>query len=319
MSKNFLGHTRFSLYEPGSSSWRLTRKSQNSADAHDSYRSVLFSENRLGPRAEIFFNISLPILDQAANDVNLVHVVSYSEELPVKYRKMLKNAAQQYSWLKLDLRTSANRAGMDLTNFGAQQFGRGEIFGLYRLDDDDLLAPSFFYQCSQYLRSPFVGMVVSLPKGVQAFYHQGVFYGPRIENRPKIALGLLKICETKTDGTVKMPRPIAHPRTDERNPVILDARQISYVHTMHLSQDSGVDKPSDDLGKRYRNYNQLPKAGKLDIGQIPSVNFNPEDFPVSTKYAAMKTHFNQASLKALLTGAVRIVKRKIWLLVHSIH
>ncbi|MDK6814000.1 glycosyltransferase [Corynebacterium sp. UMB6689] len=314
MSYNFLGHTRFSLYEPNSSSWRMTRQKRDDGSGRDPYREALFDEHRLRQRAHIFFEISLPILDQAAKEVNLVHVVSYSDELPSKYKAMLEEASERYSWIKLDLRTSTNRKGLNLIDYGAKAFGKNVVYGVYRLDDDDILAPTYFEQCSKYLKSDFAGMVVSLAKGIQAFYSDGEFFGPRIENRPKIALGLLKVCKTDSRGRVLQPKPIAHPRTDEKNPVILDARQISYVHTMHLSQDSGVDKPSDDLGKRYRNYRQLPEASVADVSVFPTIQFNLEDFPISRSEAVIRTHLNHTSLINLMKDASRVLKRRVWLL-----
>lgn len=316
MSYNFIGNTRFSLYEPNSSSWRATRQNKSRGGNGESYRASLFDESRLEQRAHIFFDISLPILDSASKDVNLVHVVSYSEELPAKYKRQLERAASEFPWLKLDLRTSQNRKGLSLVKYGAEVFGDGEVFGVYRLDDDDILAPTFFRQCSQYLKPEFGGMVVTLAKGIQAFYSDGRFYGPRIEYRPKIALGLLKICVTDPKGRVVQPKPVAHPRTDEKNPVILDAREVSYVHTMHLSQDSGVDKPSDDLGKRYRNYRQLPKASVADVSVFSALNFELEDFPISRSQAAVRAHLNQTSLTGLAKDANRVIRRRLWLIRH---
>lgn len=314
MSYNFLGHTRFSLYEPNSSSWRMTRQKREDGSGRDPYREALFDEHRLRQRAHIFLEISLPILEQAAKEVNLVHVVSYSDELPSKYKAMLREASEKYSWIKLDLRTSTNRKGLNLIDYGAKAFGKNAVYGVYRLDDDDILAPSYFDQCSRYLKPEFAGMVVSLAKGIQAFYSEGKFFGPRIENRPKIALGLLKVCKTDSRGRVLQPKPIAHPRTDEKNPVILDARQISYVHTMHLTQDSGVDKPSDDLGKRYRNYRQLPVAGDAAVSEFQSISFEMEDFPISHSAAVVRTHLNRAALAGLGKDVSRVIRRRIWLI-----
>ena len=85
---------------------------------------------------------------------------------------------------------------------------------------------------------------------------------------------------------------------------------------MHLSQDSGVDKPSDDLGKRYRNYRQLPKASAADISVFPALNFELDDFPISRSQAAVRTHFNQTSLTGLAKDVNRVVRRRLWLIWH---
>jgi hypothetical protein len=250
-----------------------------SPDSVDQYRNELFGEERLSNRSRIFFNHTLPLLDRARGNHQLLHVVSYSAELPRKYRRLLKDAAKSYKWLVLDKRTRTNRKGTSLNTFVKRYFEPGSIYGSYRLDDDDVLAPTYFDQVASYLERPFANMVVSLGLGVQAFFHEGEFVNPRMEHRPKIAIGLMKICEYTYDGRFLAPQNIAHTRTDLVNAMILDSRQVSFLHSMHLTQDTHIDKPSGDFEKRLRNHMRLPEvAPETDLASVfPGVKFVTDD------------------------------------------
>ena len=260
----FIGHTRFSLFAPESPSWRLSRESQKSSSL-EAYKKALFDERRLSARADIFLNSTLPILDIARRQHKLIHVVSYSSELPDKYRTRLEEAAAQYSWLELDPRESGASDGLSSHKFVRRNFKKGTHYGLYRLDDDDILSSRYFDQAARYLSEPFQGMVLSLARGIQAFYRDGEFLCPRIEHRPKIALGLMGICQYTESGEIIEPRSGSHTKTDLVNPVLLDSSEISYVHTMHASQDSGIAKPDDDFQRRLYNY---LRQDSLDTGSV---------------------------------------------------
>lgn len=290
MKSYFVGHTRFSLFEPDSASWRLSRSLGKVNRA--AYSKALFEEQRLESRARIFFDLSLPILNKAQKDMNFFHVVSYSEELPEKYQKKLENAQRIYSWLYLDRRTPSNRKGLSLKDFIIEMVPPNSIVGLFRLDDDDLLSLDYFEQAERYLAQPFVGMNVSLGLGIQAIYEEGTFKGPRLEHRPKIAIGLLKVCWLKNDQTIEMPFNVAHPRSDRKNPVVVDSRNIAFVHSMHLGQDSGVEKPSNDLSLRYRNYINLPKIDPQYQNYrkiFPGVHFEDESINLASPHNIAKS------------------------------
>ena len=76
----FVGQTRFSLFQPGSSAWKAS--SSDSALNEESYRDYLYSEERMESRINIFLEHSIPTIAQAAKYHRIRHIVSFSESLP---------------------------------------------------------------------------------------------------------------------------------------------------------------------------------------------------------------------------------------------
>lgn len=252
----FLGHTRFSLYEPDSPSWRLSRSDLGQDKIE--YEKALFSETRLRERTRVFFEHTLPTLDIAAQGYRYVHIVSYSENLPSQYKKLLQLAVHKYPWLQLDERKMDSRSPARPTDFLKGHLRNGELYATFRLDDDDILATNFFKRAESFVREENVGCVVSFGLGVQAYLQEGNFFAPRMEHRPKIAIGLLSIGRRSEKGKIYKPRAVAHTKSDLVNVVILDSREIGFIHTMHGSQDSAIDKQDGDFARRFRNYLNLP-------------------------------------------------------------
>lgn len=270
---NFLGHTRFSLLEPNSPSWRLSREVGKSN--REEYATKLFSESRLASRSHIFLNYTLPIIDMAASHHNIIHIVSYPSELPTKYKRMLLDASERFTWLYLDECTSAKNRGRYLDRIAKEHFAVDSIYSEYRLDDDDVLSSTFFDQLSPYVRDVHVGSMVSLGLGVQSFYDKGTFLKPRLEHRPKIAIGLARICRVDANE-ITGPTRVSHTRSDRVCTVVLDSRSVAYIHTLHLNQDSGIQKPNGDLARRIRNYLRLPLVpDDFDLDKLfPGVPFD---------------------------------------------
>lgn len=301
----FLGHTRFSLFEPESSSWRLSRAI--GASDTDKYLEELYSHERLNDRAQIFIEYALPLLEKARKGNHLVHVVSYSEELPEEYQLKLEEASRRYDWLVLDKRTAKRRKGKSLEKWALENFPTGAVYAEYRLDDDDLLAVDFFNSLGKYCNENFVGFIVSHGYGVQAFHQNGVFREPRIEHRPKIAIGLARICRINESGKVDGPKRTAHTNSDRVAPVVLDSSRIMFLHSFHLSQDSGVDKPDGDLGNRLRNYLNLPSV--VDSASLaspfPGVPIGGKLDGVERARALAKAHSSVESLRGVFLKLLR--------------
>lgn len=315
---HFIGHTRFSLLAPDSPSWRLSRETKKASSFED-YKNALFDERRLTARADIFLNNTLPILDIARRQHELIHVVSYSNELPDEYRSRLEEAAAQYCWLKLDPRDDGASEGLSSHKLVRQNFKKGTHYGFYRLDDDDILSSSYFDQASRYLKEPFQGMVLSLARGVQAFYKNGEFLSPRIEHRPKIALGLMGVCYYTDSGKIVEPKSISHTKTDLANPVILDSSEISYVHTMHATQDSGIAKPDDDFERRLYNYLRQESLGAVSVKLeelFPSVAFTEATAEQITSLIKPQSGRRRDLVRNTATSLVTQLKRKWWSRIH---
>ncbi|MCG7292284.1 putative rhamnosyl transferase [Corynebacterium afermentans] len=307
MDSAFLGHTRFSLYDPTSPSWRLSR--QAGKQNRRSYERELYSPSRMRNRMAIFFDHSLPILENASGNHKIFHVVSYSQELPDSYAVHLRNAADRFPWLHLDRRTPENRKGLSLDDFARKSFSHGDIYAEFRLDDDDVLASTYFDALSEYVAPHFVGKYVSLGLGIQAYFDGSNFHEPRLEHRPKIAIGLARICTLDSGGRLIGPPRAPHTQSDRRAPVIVDSRAVQFLHTLHLDQDSGVDKPEGDLGNRFRNYLRQPKPdGELKESLFPGIRFREWDDSDQLR-AVLGAHANFSSVWSLAQKARQYFKR----------
>jgi len=265
----------------------------------EAYLAKLYSPARMDRRVEIFFDYTLPIIEQGSHNHSLVHVLSFSEELPPPYLRHLESAAEKYSWLHLDKRTAKNRKGTSIDSWAKRSFEAGDIYAEYRLDDDDLLATSYYDTVAEYLTPENVGKYVSLGLGIQAFYDDGAFREPRVEHRPKIAIGLARVCAITEDKKIDGPRRVAHTQVDRHAPVIVDSQQIQFLHSIHFDQDSGVDKPDGDLGNRFRNYLNQPKPDSIPAGAFPNVPFEKIEEPEQIKML-IGAHANLRTARATL-------------------
>jgi hypothetical protein len=262
----YIGHTRFSLLIPESPAWFASNGSRFSNLGE--YRDYLYSDERLSIRSDIFFNISLPQLRLASEGHEFRHVISYSDSLPIEYREQLAAAADEYEFLVLDchgergLRRPVNSIAKEMFAGGGNK--RGLTFGMFRLDDDDILAADFFSQMDQYVSDEHVGMQVSLGAGVTALYEGGKLYNPRHAHHPMIAIGLLNVCRFDADGQLIAPSEASHNRSDRTNPVILDSRKTSYVWLRHLEQDTTLRQASTDprevLEATLKDMDHFPRA-----------------------------------------------------------
>lgn len=248
----FIGQTRFSLYNPNTSAWKASNGSRFKNERE--YRKYLFSDERLGMRAEIFFDMSLPLLAEASRGFDVRHLISYSDYLPRKYQRMLQDAAKSHDFLILDKQKTKVPAqtvesvarGILL---GTNTNDPHQSFGSYRLDDDDLLPVDFFQRNEPYIRPENVGSIVSFGTGLTAIYMDGKFYNARRCYSPMVAIGLMGINKFADDGTLVSPVPIGHNRSDRANPVILDSREIGYMWTRHVEQDSTLGSATIDNDK----------------------------------------------------------------------
>jgi hypothetical protein len=245
----FLGITRFSVLSPGSSEWQI------SSIDRSKYENVLFSDERLSIRSKIFFDISLPILATASNNFGYIHVVQYSSNLPERYREKLFEAASQYSFLRV-LEVDSIDVHSKIYEGILLDFvkGRGEIdrflFGVFNLDDDDLLSINYFRNSEKYLESNNVGRYLSFGEGFVCVNYSDKrgFSNFRKSYLPKINIGLMKLCEyNKVDGFV-FPPSADHMQVDRFAPLILDSREPAYLWIKSVFQDTntknlGLDAP----------------------------------------------------------------------------
>lgn len=254
----FIGTTRFSLFTPNSQSFRATATGRFSSE--EEYREYLFSDERIGVRADIFLNRLLPLLDVASKHHELRHVLQYSIYLPDKYKQRLNEAVDRYSWLVLDEHDEHGNGQVNSFELGKQLVDGEGVFGHYRVDDDDLLSVNYFDRMSVFVHSPFVGMVISFPKGVTGVWNGAGYENIRETYSPMNSYGLMSVCEVTADGSLIKPVETSHNRADRENVVILDAREISYFWTRHSGQDTTADlNPEDAAGQLINEMNRYPR------------------------------------------------------------
>lgn len=266
----FIGQTRFSLFNPKSSSWRATNGRFSTPEEYEAY---LYSDERLTVRCRIFLEQSLPQLEAAAKGYDLLHVVSYSGNMPRKFQRLLEEAAARYPFLVLDCHSDERRP-TDLDALAREHVGAGGVYGTYRLDDDDLLTVDYFDQVAPYLRPENAGMQVSLASGFTALYRDGQYSNFRETYWPMLAIGLLSVCRVEADGSVVKPAHAPHHLSDRTNPVILDSRKPSYLWVRHLDQDTAMDFGADEaLSKVMSSMARYPAAPyDTDIAAVfPSI------------------------------------------------
>lgn len=246
----FIGHTRFSVHQYGSGFFNATRDASRGAGfSEDEYTAWLYDDERLAPRTEIFTQISLPQLAQAAKKYKVAHFVSYSPDLPEKHRSELEQAARKYDFLHLNETTKAVSANptLGLIKRGlALHDHTGGVFGIYRLDDDDVLSVHYFDHMAPYVTGSHAGWWVSLGLGFSAIRTtQGEFVYARQMYYPKSAFGPMVIAEAAPGGKINHIGAPKHTALDKYSPTVLDSRDPAYFHIRHASQDSTVTGDSE--------------------------------------------------------------------------
>jgi hypothetical protein len=260
--------TRFSLFRPESPAWRASNGT--AFNSPDEYREYLFSPARLDLRTEIFVSEGLPQLAAAIGDHHVHRVVRYSAELPGSYQAALKDAASQYPFLVLEEHGGASlpptRAHL-IRTLVPQYDSESSLFGLIRLDDDDLLPVGFFDRAEEHVSSEHVRWVLSFPLGITAIRLAGRYYDLRESYSPMIAAGLVKICSLEPDGSILQPNETSHNKADRSNPVILDARSPGYFWSRHPHQDTQLGK-SETLSETFmalrRSMTRFPPIDDAD-------------------------------------------------------
>lgn len=256
----FIGHTRFSLFNPNSPSWRASNNSR--FKTVDEYKAHLYSDERLDIRCEIFLNHSMPQLALAAEKVRLRHVVSYSESLPQKYKDILQAAVERFPFLIMEERAHG-RPFLDKDDLARELALPGEAFGVYRLDDDDLLPVDYFAQVAPYVTPSNAGFQVTLPIGASALYSDGEYRNIRKPYYSMLAIGLLDVCRLELDGSVTKPKNAPHHLSDRTNPVVADGRGIGWMWLRHASQDTSLDHGGSDnpdtMAKVLSQMNKYPE------------------------------------------------------------
>lgn len=265
-----IGHTRFSLFSPDFEGWKASNGSVYRNQ--EEYKTALFDDSRLEPRAELFLNYTIPILLDAPKNIIYRHVISYSPELPHKYRVMLNELASKHPEIVLDEQID-RVPSISFEEVALRELDKSDSFAVFRLDDDDVLARNFFTQLENYVRPEFVNMKISFGLGCTAIYDSGQIRMVRSNHQPMIAIGLASICGWTPEGGLIEPPTTAHNKSDRYCPLIVDSRKPTYLWLRHIGQDTNVgdSASTESIQPLVRLVSNKPRLG-------PDVNVS-ELFP----------------------------------------
>lgn len=245
MSTLFIGYTRFSVHQYESGSFKATSTAGGFSETE--YTEWLYDSDRLDTRTAIFVDDSLPQLAQASQKCDLVHIVAISPSLPEKYKATLQEARSRYPFLRIHetkQRAAPSHPNLPLVKTMLTKRGlAGQVFGMYRLDDDDLLPIDYFERMIPYVTGEHVGYRVSLPQGIGAIRAQNGYVLPWTFYEAKSSAGFLSVHRFSPDGQkifgLEARHHVkGHHKADRNFPVILDGRQPGFFRVRHQTQDS---------------------------------------------------------------------------------
>lgn len=270
MKPTFFGQTRYSLYIPDSGAWRASSAGgQGTGD----YRDYLYAPERLDFRDKIFTQLTVPALADAAEKHDVWHIVSYSESLPEKYVESLKRTAEKFPFLVLQELPDGVGDWGPSERIIKERMAPG-VFGRYRLDDDDVLSKHYFDVVERFVKPEYLGMVVSLPRGIEAIYSSGHYFNFREAHVPMNSMGMLYVSELDEAGKIRAPRAGAHDKADRLAPVVMDAREIGYLRTNHGGQDNLLRHQAAVVSNRLvSNMDKFPALPTTDLirDNFPSI------------------------------------------------
>lgn len=263
----FYGVTRYSLYSPGSHSWKTSKN--GAFKTQEEYSEYLFSEKRLNLRADIFINKALPSLAMMAKEFDYEHFVLYSALLPERHKELLLLAANEYPFLKtVEWNEVVRGTGMeevvplieaDLATKCTPD-GDSEPVIWFRLDDDDVLATDYLSHLEKYRTLNNVGMAISFGLGLTGYKTDRHLVSLREIYHPKSAQGMAFVSEfdPKT-GRLSITKPGPHHGIDKVMPTIVDSREHMFFQVRHGDQDSTLNEtPYERIAASLSRLDKLP-------------------------------------------------------------
>lgn len=305
----FFGITRYSLFSPGSGSWKTSRSGVFKTE--DDYKEYLFSDTRLAAREQMFLQRSVPVLSRMAERHDYRHFILFSDTLPEPYKQNLMNACEEHPFLvPVEWSKPVSGAGIDevVPQMEAILQERYEsVDGLqpvlwFRLDDDDVMAADYMDRLEPYRRLEFVDKAVSFGLGLTAFSTGTELVNLREYYYPKIALGLAYVVLYNAhEGTVRAPAAGPHTSVDRDMPTILDSRQPMFFQVRHADQDSTLSETANE--RIADSVARLEKLRPMDAGQL-----SPERWPTLAPVLAAG---EQAGTRHLISPETRMAPFKL--------
>lgn len=267
----FVATTRFSLIIPKSGAWNISKSTSDI----DEYKKILYEEKRLNFRINFIKNISLPLLEEASEGYDFLHIIEYSESLPEKYKSILKQLERRYDFLRLNVYDDNGSPESSTNEIITNHFKLKAVYsdiwiGQFRLDDDDCVSLDYFKIMSQYLNPCYETFYVSLGRGIVGIHDENYNFLSCAEMyKPKINIGFMNIGRY-SHGNKKIyftTKVTSHMVMDQVNRVILDSREIAFYWSRHQYQDTRLNKTGKQID---RVMNQLKELPPLEIEFVNS-------------------------------------------------
>jgi hypothetical protein len=278
----FYGVTRYSLFSPGSPSWKTSRNGVFKTP--EDYMAYLFSEKRLKLRAELFLGKSVPVLAVMAEQYDYKHFVLYSGLLPAPHKELLFDAAAKYPFLiPVELNDMVRGTGLeevmplieeDLAGKCSADDGVQPVVW-FRLDDDDILAADYLTCLEPYRTLNHLGMVISFGLGLTAYRGGHELINLREYHHPKSAQGMAFVAGfDPATGRLGFTAPGPHTDVDRVMPTILDSREHMYFQIRHGDQDSSLKASlSARVATSLARLDRMPaiRAAEISAAKWPTV------------------------------------------------
>jgi hypothetical protein len=278
----FYGVTRYSLFSPGSPSWKTSRNGV--FKTQDEYMNYLFSEQRLQMRADLFLTKSVPALAVMAENHDYKHFVLYSELLPERHKELLYGAAAQHPFLvPVEWNEPVRGTGLEEVTPQIEEDLAGRFAAdddvqpvmWFRLDDDDVLAADYLTCLERYRTVDHIGMAISFGLGLTAYRGERELTNLREYHHAKSAQGMAFVAAfDPRESRFTATTPGHHHRVDTVMPTILDSRDHMFFQVRHGDQDSTLnDSPHERVADSLARLEKLPvvRAADISVEKWPSL------------------------------------------------
>lgn len=260
----FIARTRFSLFLPNSNGWNISRNLDNIEITK--YKDKLFEKKRLGFRIKFLTNITLPLLEIASKGYDFLHVIEYSDCLPIEYIYILKELEEKYVFVKLNLYDENGKPNKKINSIAIEHFSldtkKKDVFiGRFTLDDDDCVSLNYFKIMNQYLSSSFEDFYISIGLGVVGVFNEEYKLVHCAEMyKPKVNIGFMNVGRYyhEDQKIYFSEKNTAHMNMDKVNRVILDSRDVGFYWSRHYSQDTRLGKTDKKLDIMMNSLKNLP-------------------------------------------------------------
>ena len=270
----FYGVTRYSLFSPGSQSWKTSRS--GAFKTPEDYMQYLFSEQRMQMRADLFLTKSVPALAVMAENHDYKHFVMYSELLPERHKDLLFAAAALHPFLiPVEWNDVVRGSGIEevrplieddlAAKFNAEDGVQPVVW--FRVDDDDLLATDYLTRLETYRTLNHVGMAISFGLGLTAYKGAHELVNLREYYYPKTGAGMAFVSPFDPQtGRLATTTPGPHLGVDRVMPTILDSREHMCFQIRHSDQDSTLNEtPHERVVASLARLDKLPVVRAADV------------------------------------------------------